>query len=245
MKNIRLTIEYDGADYHGWQVQANGPTIQEVIENGLGTILREKVRLTSSGRTDAGVHALGQVANFKTSARIEPKKLFLGLNALLPDDIVIKKVEEAPPGFDARRSAKSKIYRYVILNRKAPSALERNRCWHIWEKLDIDLMRKGAKMLIGKHDFSSFRASGCAAKDPVRKVLNTGFFDKGDGFIYFDIEGQAFLRHMVRTITGTLVGVGLGKIAIEELGNIIDARDRRAGGVTAPAKGLFLLEVKY
>ncbi len=245
MKNYRLIIEYDGSGYHGWQFQKNALSIQEVIEGVLFQIMRKRVRLNSSGRTDAGVHAVNQVVNFKTDVEIKTNRLLKGLNGLLPDDIVIKQVDEAPDDFDARRSAKSKVYRYVILNSKTPSALERFRCWHVRDPLDLDVMKKGAEIITGEHDFSSFRASGCSAKDAVREILRTSFTVKENGFIIFEIEGRAFLRHMVRNITGTLVDLGLGKISLAEFKSVIDARDRTRGGVAAPARGLFLVEVKY
>jgi len=245
MKNYRLTIEYDGSGYHGWQFQKNALTIQEVIEEALFQIARKRVRLNSSGRTDTGVHALNQVVNFKADLEIKTSRLLIGLNGLLPDDIVVKGIDEMPDNFDARRSAKSKTYRYVILNRKTPSALKRFRCWHVRDPLDLETMKKGAEILIGEHDFSSFRASGCSAKHAVREILRTSFTVKENGFIVFEIEGRAFLRHMVRNIVGTLVALGLGKINLAEFEAIIDARDRTRGGVAAPARGLFLVEVNY
>ena len=247
MRNIKLIIEYDGSAYHGWQVQDNALTIQQVVEEQLYVILREKVRLNSSGRTDAGVHALGQVVNFKTEATLSCERIFIGLNGILPDDIAIRSVEEASDGFNARRSAKSKIYRYVILNRLAPTALERHRCWHLRSPLDIGLMHEAALMLIGEYDFSAFRGSGCTATHPLRRVLGVSFehSSENNDVINFEIEGQAFLKHMVRNIVGTLVGVGQGKIDLSDFKNILESRDRTQAGVTAPAQGLFMLEVKY
>lgn len=271
MRNILLILEYEGTNYHGWQMQKNALSIQSVVESALETILREPVRVTASGRTDAGVHALNQPVNFRTNCDIEPERLLGGLNAILSDDIVAKFAREVPEDFDARRSAKSKRYRYVILNRKTPSALDRHRCWHIRRKLDVDRMAQGAKMLVGEHDFSSFRASGCGAKHPVRKVLSVSFFRgespraacpqivsfsspqggkeedllRSDDYILFEIEAHAFLKQMVRNIVGTLVDLGSGKIGVDEFRAILEARDRKRGGVTAPPEGLFLQEVRY
>ena len=247
MRNIRLILEYDGTAYHGWQVQENALAVQELLENALETIIRENVRVTPAGRTDTGVHAFKQVVSFRTGNGITCDKLYLGLNALLPDDIVVKGVDKVPDNFDARRSAKSKTYRYVILNCKAPTALYRKRAWHVRTKLDIGLMRKGAEMLLGEHDFSSFRGTGCTSTHAVRKMLNVSINAVGENkeYLYFEIEGQAFLKQMVRNIVGTLVALGSGKITLDEFRAILDAKDRRKAGVTAPPQGLYLLDVKY
>ena len=176
---------------------------------------------------------------------METRRLLRGLNGILPHDIVVKSVEEVPLDFDARRSSKKKTYRYVILNREAPSALDRERCWHIRSTLDLEIMRKGAKLLVGEHDFSSFRASGCGAEHAVRCVLEVIFEEKGDGYIYFEITAYAFLKQMVRNIVGTLVALGLGKMTIHEFNQLLEAKDRTKAGVTAPPQGLFLLNVDY
>ena len=242
-----IHLEYDGSRYHGWQMQENARAVQAVVEEALETILREKVRLNFASRTDAGVHAFMQVIDIKTKSSIPCEKLFLGVNSLLPDDVVVTKVAEVEPGFDSRRSAKSKVYRYVILNRKEPTAIYRNRAWHVWEKLDVDLMKEGAGLLLGEHDFSSFRGSGCTSRHAVRKMLKASFTPVGPAseYLYFEIEGQAFLKHMVRNIVGTLVGLGLGKVTLDEFKDILAAKDRTRAGVTAPPQGLYLLEVKY
>lgn len=245
MRNIKLILEYDGTAYHGWQVQKNASSIQSVLEEALFTLLREKIRANASGRTDTGVHAMNQPVNFKTTATMETRKMLRGLNAILPCDIVVKSVEEVSPHFDARRSAKKKTYRYVILNREAPSALDRERCWHIRPKLDLEIMRKGAEMLIGEHDFSSFRGSGCNADHAVRRVLHVKFKEMCDDYIHFEITAYAFLKHMVRNIIGTLVTLGLGKMTMDEFSRLLEARDRTKAGVNAPPQGLFLLKVDY
>src|SRR3989338_4778684 len=259
MRNIRLLIEYQGTNYAGWQIQQNLPTIQGTIQEKIKIITGEEVKLTASSRTDAGVHALGQVANFCTESRIPPYSMQMGINALLPDDIVIKKAEEVPLDFDSRQNAKVKTYRYLILNRSYPSAIYRNFSWHVFQKLDIDAMRKAADYLIGKRDFTSFRAAECDALHSVRKILSfsiditpspivgTDFksvprgtgCDK-EGFIELEVKGTAFLRHMVRIMVGTLVAIGKGKIEPNDFQAIIDAKDRRLAGMTAPPHGLFL-----
>ena len=246
MKNIKVVLEYDGTNYHGWQVQANAISIQEIIEKALETLLREKVRTYVSGRTDTGVHAKNQVINFKISTlKMKVEKLMVGLNCLLPEDVAIKNVEEVPGEFDSRKSATSKVYRYIILNRKAPTALERHRCWHIRAKLDVDLMNSCAAFLVGEHDFSSFRGARCNSSHAVRKVFRAAFTAQEDDFIQFEIEGRGFLKHMVRNIVGTLVDVGMGKTSLTEFKSIIDAKDRKVAGLNAPPQGLYLQAVNY
>ena len=245
MRNIKLVLEYDGTAYHGWQVQKNAVSIQSILEKALFTLLREDVKATASGRTDAGVHAMNQPVTFKTGSSMETRRMLRGLNGILPEDIVVKSVEEISLDFDARRSSKKKTYRYVILNREAPSALDRERCWHIRPKLDLEMMRKAAEQLVGEHDFSSFRASGCGAKHAVRRVLEVAFEEKGNGYIHFEITAYAFLKQMVRNIVGTLVALGLGKMTMEEFRQLLEAKDRTKAGATAPPQGLFLLKVDY
>jgi tRNA pseudouridine38-40 synthase len=252
MRNIRLIIEYEGTRYAGWQVQQNLPTIQGTIEEKIKIITGEEVKLTASSRTDAGVHALGQVANFCTESRIPPHSMQMGINALLPDDIVIKKAEEVPLDFDSRQNAKAKTYRYLILNRSYPSAIYRNFSWHVFQKLDIDAMRKAAGYLTGKKDFTSFRAAECDAPHSIREILSFSITSLGTdlksvptGMLEIEVKGTAFLRHMIRIMVGTLVAIGKGKIKLEDFQNIIDARDRRLAGMTAPSHGLFLKEVEY
>lgn len=242
-----MIVEYEGSAYHGWQIQDNALAIQQVVEEKLNVILREKIKVISSGRTDAGVHALGQVVNFKTEAELSCERIFIGLNGILPDDIAIRSVEDVPHDFDARRSAKSKVYRYVILNRAAPTALERHRCWHLRSPLDIGLMYDAALMLIGEHDFSAFQGSGCTSRHQIRRMLKVSLrkSEEDSDKLYFEIEGQAFLKHMVRNIVGTLVKVGKGEIDLIDFAYILESKDRREAGLTAPAQGLFMLEVKY
>ena len=245
LRNIKLILEYDGTAYHGWQVQKNAISIQSILEKTLFTLLREEIATSVSGRTDSGVHAMNQPVNFKTVNKMGTIRLLKSLNGLLPHDIIVKSVEEVSLDFDVRRNSKNKTYRYVILNREAPTALDRERCWHVRHKLDIELMQKGAHLLLGKHDFTSFRASGCGANNAVRRVINVRFEEKEDGYIYFEIMAHAFLKQMVRNIVGTLVYLGLGKLTLNEVSRLLEVKDRTKAGPTAPAQGLFLLNVEY
>jgi len=245
MRNIKLLIEYDGTGYHGWQVQPNALTIQEVIEEKLAILTRHPVRLIASGRTDAGVHALGQVAHFQTDSGIPAEGIQRGLNSLLPPDIAIQSAEEADLGFHAQYGAKRKTYRYIILNRRTASALRRNYCWHIPLPLDFPAMQNASAALLGKKDFSSFQGADADTEDPVREVFRAEWSAEETNFLHFTIEADGFLKHMVRNIVGTLVEAGKGKISAEDFKGVIAARDRRRAGMTAPARGLFLLQVKY
>ena len=242
--NIKLTVEYDGTRYHGWQIQPNGETIQAVLERALAVFYAAPVRVTGSGRTDAGVHALGQVANFHIDKQFDRHRLLRGLNALTPPDITIKDAEAVADSFDARRDGRARIYEYHILNRATPSPFHLNRAWHLPEPLELEAMRAAIPCLLGEHDFSSFRAAGCEADHPVRKVYASFFERRGDLLVY-SIEATAFLRHMVRNIVGTLVQVGWGTRAPESVALLLAARDRSQAGSTAPPHGLFLMQVKY
>lgn len=244
MRRIRLIIEYDGTDYYGWQYQPNARTIQGIVEEQTGRIVNEKVTVIASGRTDAGVHALNQVAFFKTESSVSCEALQRGLNALLPHDIVVKEVSEAGDDFHPRYSATGKIYTYQILNRPYPSALLNRFSWFIRAPLNIGLMNEAATHLIGEHDFSSFRASSCGAPHPVKTVRAAWFRKEGD-LLVFEIEASGFLHHMVRNIVGTLVDVGTERMTTGYFKELLHSRDRRLAGITAPPQGLFLKEVKY
>ncbi len=244
MRNVRIVCEYDGTSYHGWQIQPNGISIQEVLEKKIGIITQEKIKLTASGRTDAGVHALNQVANFRTGSAIACENLLKGINSLLPGDIVIKDLRDTDEDFHARYNAKSKIYLYKILNSPVRTALHRNYSWHVRAFLDLGAMREAAVLLKGKRDFSSFCASGCDSENHVRTVIDTSVGMKDD-MISFTIEADGFLRYMVRNIVGLLVDVGREIITSAKFKEIMDAMDRTEAGITAPPQGLFLGEVKY
>ena len=245
MRNIKLLIEYDGTNYQGWQVQPKGSTIQGMLEEKLGLLTGESIQLFGSGRTDSGVHALAQVAHFKTQSQMDIHTMQRALNSLLPPDIVIQKIEEVEESFHARRYSKSKVYEYRILNRNLRSAFHRGYVWHIPQKLNLTEMKKASKHLIGEHDFSSFRSVGTPTRTAVRRVIRAEWKRGREGFIRFEIEANGFLKQMVRAIIGTLVEVGKGRINAVEFQRILESKDRRKAGPTAPAQGLFLKEVKY
>ena len=245
MRNIKLTIEYVGGSYHGWQIQPGLRTIQGVMLEQLAQITQRKVNLIGAGRTDAGVHALGQVASFKTESTIDVLALQRGLNSLLPSDIVVKAVEEVEEELHARFSARSKVYEYRILNQPYPSAIWRDYAWFISHELDLPAMQECGKLLVGSHDFSSFRASGDESRHSIREVISLEIERREGKFVVLAIEANAFLRGMVRSIVGILVAVGRGKTFFSEFKEIFGAHDRRRAGMTAPANGLFLVEVKY
>jgi tRNA pseudouridine38-40 synthase len=244
MRNLKLVIEYDGTHYQGWQSQKNGLTIQDVLEEALSKILNQKIRLNGSGRTDSGAHALGQVANFKTESTLDMSALLKGTNSLLPPDILIKSIEEAPENFHARFSAESRIYEYRIWNAPQPSVFYRSYSWWVQTPLDVEVMHQAALYLIGWHDFSSFQGADHEKVSPEREVREVAFRYEGPEVIFF-IQANAFLRHMVRNIIGTLVEVGKGKMSHQEFVEIVEALDRTKAGKTAPAQGLFLKEVRY
>jgi tRNA pseudouridine38-40 synthase len=258
IKNIKLTIEYDGTNYSGWQIQKrHGDTIQKAIQDCIKKVSRERIKLLSSGRTDAGVHALAHVANFNTKSRIESNIWKKALNALLPRDIRIINSEEVAPHFHSRYDAKSKVYSYIILNQESLSVFLRNYVYHIPVPLNLEAMKRASKKLLGKHDLSSFRASSCSAKRPVREIIDIKinerrtavvpwlpFSPKGN-LITITIEANAFLHHMARNIVGTLIEIGRGRFKTERMDEILKARDRTKAGPTAPPQGLFLVRVKY
>lgn len=245
MRNIKLIIEYDGSRYCGWQRQPNGTSVQEVLEETIAMVTQQRVRLTGSGRTDAGVHALGQTANFQTESRIGTTGLLKGLNSLLPADIAVREACDVEPSFHARYDAKSKVYLYRIMNGQVRSPLLRNLAWHVREPLDIDLMKQGLRFLEGRHDFASFQAAGSDVKTGVRNILFARIDRTGPECVEIRIEADGFLRHMVRNIVGTLVDVGKKKMAIDEFHALLERRDRTLAGPTAPPQGLCLKEVKY
>ncbi|MBM4262533.1 MAG: tRNA pseudouridine(38-40) synthase TruA [Deltaproteobacteria bacterium] len=242
--NIKLIVEYDGTRYHGWQTQPNTATIQETLEKAISTFLGTPTKVTGSGRTDAGVHALGQVVNFHCEREYTPHRMRRALNALTPEDITIKEVEVVPEEFDARRDGRCRVYEYWILNRPTASPFYLNRALHVHEPLDVAAMQHAIECLVGKHDFSSFRAAGCDALSPVREVYQISLKKRGELWV-FRIEATAFLRHMVRNIIGTLLEVGRGARTVENFSRLLVNRDRTQAGPTATPQGLYLVEVRY
>ncbi len=244
MRTIKLTIEYDGTQYAGWQIQPNGLAVQEVLEGALSGMLKEKVRVVSSGRTDAGVHARGMVAAFRTERTIPVKAFCEGLNSLLPADIAIREAVEVSAEFNPRRDAAAKHYRYTIYNSPRRSPLYRHYVWRVGGELDIAAMQRAAALFVGEKDFAAFRASNCAAKTTVRRIDSLDI-TRRDDIIIFDVRGSGFLKNMVRILVGTLVEVGRGRMGCRDIENLFFERDRRKAGITAPPQGLCLLEVFY
>lgn len=244
MRNIKLTIEYDGKEYGGWQKQPDKLNIQGEIEKAIEEITGEKVDLTASGRTDAGVHSLGQTANFKTDSKIPIEKFAKAINSRLKKSIVIKSAEEVDEKFHSRYSVKSKTYRYIINNSENGTAIYRGLEYHVPMKLDYEKMNEAIKYFIGEHDFKAFKASGTSSKSSVRKILDGSVRKEGERVI-IEVTGTGFLYNMVRIISGTLLDVGLGKIKPENIPSIIESKDRTKAGKTLPAHGLYLLQVNY
>ncbi|MBI5666129.1 MAG: tRNA pseudouridine(38-40) synthase TruA [Nitrospirae bacterium] len=255
MSHIKLVLQYDGTNYAGWQIQANAATIQGHLEEVILKITGERSRVTGAGRTDAGVHALEQVAAFRTNSNLSPDIFMRALNANLPPDIRVMNAVECPEGFHPRYDAKSKTYSYLISGMGAYSVFMQRYSWNMRCQLDRDAMKEAAHYLIGRHDFSSFRASGCSSTHPVREIsgieiseMNTiGFmgFSLDVPLIKISITATAFLRHMVRNIAGTLVDAGREKCPPSRIKEILEARDRRLAGKTAPSGGLFMEKIVY
>lgn len=244
MPRYKLTIEYDGTAYAGWQRQPNQPTIQATIEDALRSITQTESNVTGAGRTDAGVHALGQVASFQSEKELSREDWTRALNAVLPRDINVLSTEIAPADFHARYSARAKTYEYRILNRRERSALARDRAWHIRGPLDVAAMREAAGFLVGKHDFSSFQGHPTDTEDACCDLMRLDVTKTGH-IVRVGARGDRFLKQMVRAIVGTLVEVGHGKRPAQSLRDILAAQDRRAAGQTAPAHGLYLVRVEY
>lgn len=244
MRRLKLVLEYDGTAYHGWQVQPGLDTIQGRLEAALTRVAGTAVRVMGAGRTDAGVHALAQVASCSVQIRLDDLALRRALNALLPEDIVVSLVESVDPGFDARRLARSKTYCYTLLRRGYPSA--RHARYSLWipYALDASAMAEAARHLVGTHDFSAFRAGTCAAATPVRTVIRASWTMAGDLW-RFEIVGNGFLQHMVRIVVGTLLEVGRGRRRPPDVPEILASLDRRRAGKTAPPHGLCLVAVEY
>ncbi|HOE17944.1 MAG TPA: tRNA pseudouridine(38-40) synthase TruA [Syntrophorhabdaceae bacterium] len=244
MRNIALVIEYDGSDYHGWQCQPNGITVEEVLRGAVARILDHDVKVYAGGRTDAGVHALGQVVNFHTAKDIPLESLKKGLNSMLPEDIGVKAALEVDQSFHARYSARSKVYSYTIANAPFHSPFHFRYSWHIPYAIDSRAMDEAIKSIKGEHDFSAFKKRDEIYRSTVRNVLLAGVKKRGE-FVYIIIEAMGFLRYMIRNIVGTLVLVGKGKLQREDFVAILESKDRVNAGPTAPAKGLFLRRIRY
>ena len=245
MPRYKITIEYDGTDYAGWQQQKDAPSIQEELQKAAFKFLAEDVIVTGAGRTDAGVHALGQVAHFDTTKTLEPFKLCQAFNAhLRPRPISVLNAEIVSDDFHARFDAKKRFYVYKILNRRSRPALYVNRMWWVHQPLDVEKMQDAAQVLIGKHDFSTFRAAACQAKSPV-KTLDEIRIERNGEFVFFYFSARSFLHHQVRNIVGTLKLVGEGVWTKQNVIDALEAKDRKAGGPTAAAEGLYFEKVVY
>jgi tRNA pseudouridine38-40 synthase len=245
MRNIKLTIEYDGTAYAGWQKQDNAVAIQEVVTKSIERVVGESCNIVGVGRTDAGVHALGYVVNFKSFTNIPLDGLVQAFNSTLPNDIAVKGAEEVAIGFDARRDAKNKLYRYVVMTQDIRSPLMRCRAWLVTWPLDVEAMKRATNVFIGKHDFTSFVSTRTNAENMVREMLSFTVKDKGEGIIEFEVRGVGFLKYMVRNMIGALVTLGRGRVTEDDLRTIMDARDRTKAPVTAPPEGLFFVEAEY
>lgn len=241
---IAIGIEYNGLAYAGWQHQGHAPTVQQAVEQALSVVADHPVKVMAAGRTDAGVHALGQVAHFDTSAQRTPRAWLLGANANLSRDVALTWVQPVDDEFHARFCAQRRRYRYVILNRMARSAVLDHRMAWVHHALDEARMAQAAQVLLGTHDFSSYRATACQAKNPVKTVYELSVRRRKE-LIVIDIEADGFLHHMVRNIVGVLLAIGSGEHEITWAQEVLDARDRNAGGVTAPPHGLYFVHAVY
>lgn len=244
MRNIRLLIEYEGSQYAGWQWQKDQKTVQQTLSKAIERVVQEPIKLYGASRTDSGVHALGQVANFKTTFSIPPERLIHAINFYLPHDITVKSATDAPESFHAQYDAQSKIYRYTLLNDWIRTSLNRNFCYVCGLLLNADNMLDAAQYLIGTHDFTSFTSKALQEKHRIRTIKRLEIIREGK-YLYFIVEADGFLYNMVRTIVGTLIEVGRGKIMVESMRDILAAKNRNLAGPTAPAKGLCLVEVNY
>lgn len=246
MRNIRIIIEYDGTNYNGWQMQKNAPSVQEEIQKAIRKITGEDVNLTGAGRTDAGVHAKGQTANFITKSRIPGEKFAWALNSVLREDIVIKESKEVPLDFHSRYDAKSKIYSYTIHKGLFPPAIMRNYVYHVnyGSKIDMEKMRKAAEYLTGTHDFKAFMAAGSKVVNTVRTIYSIKI-EENDEYIKIYYHGNGFLYNMVRILTGTILYASIGKLNVDDIPDIIEKGERELAGITVPAHGLCLEKVYY
>jgi len=245
MARVKLVLEYDGTNYVGWQIQANGVSVQGRLQRALKDLTGHHVTVLAAGRTDSGVHARGQVVAFDTPVTLPLKAWWMGLNSHLPDDIAVVRAEEVDPAFDPRRWSRGKRYVYRISNRRSRSPLRRHTHWEIFLPLNVAAMKDAARHAVGKHDFSAFRASDCQAKGPVRELKKVEVAGVAGDELIVTVEGTAFLKHMVRNLVGSLVEVGRARHPEAWLGELLASRDRTKAGPTAPAHGLCLDEVFY
>jgi tRNA pseudouridine38-40 synthase len=241
---IALGIEYDGTAYNGWQRQRTGDGVQARVESALTEVANEEISVCCAGRTDTGVHASGQVVHFDTNSERSDRSWVLGANTNLPDDVAVTWAQPVADEFHARFSATARSYRYVIRNCLVRSALERHRAWWVYQTLDAERMHVAAQYLLGKHDFSAFRAAGCQASTAVREITSIAVARDGEKLV-IDVTANAFLQHMVRNITGTLVAIGIGDESVASLSAVLASKDRKRGGVAAPPHGLTLIDVAY
>ena len=241
-RNIRLIIEYEGTNYHGWQRQENAPSVQETLEEAIYQLSQERVRVTAAGRTDTGVHARGQVVNFPLKKALSLGNIYMGINAYLPEDIVVKKAEEVPKSFHARFDARLRVYQYYLCTER--TAIYRNYCWQFFQKLNVSLLQPMADLLIGEHDFGAFSRVEVQSNHKMCRVEESHWKQEGD-FLIYRIAANRFLHGMVRTIVGTMIDVARGRFTMKRFEEIFRSADRTQAGVAAPAQGLFLEEVRY
>ena len=242
-RTIKLTLEYDGTDFVGWQSQQNGRSVQDVVEKGLAQILQEEIHVVGAGRTDSGVHAKGQVASFRIESSLNCTLIGRGLNGVLPKDIVALHVEEAPDGFNARYDARARRYEYFI--KTQPTAISRKFSWVIGYKLDVELMKPSLDEIVGLHDFESFCKSNSEVKHHNCSIIKASWLQPGESTLVFEITGDRFLHGMVRALVGTMVEIGRAYRPVDDLKRIMAAKDRREAGMAAPPQGLFLTAVTY
>lgn len=242
--HYKLLLEYDGTNYHGWQIQPTGATVQGTLEAALSRILNRPIRVRVAGRTDAGVHALGQVATFQATPPLDLVRFQHSLNSVLPSDIAIHAISEVPDTFHPRYDARSRTYQYRVWNRPSPSAIQARYSWHIPYPLDQGAMHAAAALLTGPHNFASFQGADSVERTPWRTVMHSVVCRERD-FLVYTVEARSFLRHMVRNIVGTLVDVGRGALSTDEFAAVFAAHDRSRAGLNAPPQGLFLVAVRY
>ncbi len=245
MPRIRLVLEYDGTNYVGWQIQPNGPSVQGRLQRALNELTGHPITTAAAGRTDSGVHAQGQVVAFDSPVQLPMKAYWMGLNGLLPEDIAVVSAEEVSADFDPRRWAKQKRYRYRISNRRTRSPLSRLTHWEIYQPLDVAAMQRAVTCLVGKHDFSAFRAADCEAAHAMRELFRAEVNGTSGGVIELVFEGTAFLKHMVRNLAGSLADIGRGRHPPEWLKAVLEGKDRTRAGPTAPPQGLVLEAIQY